>query len=442
MKTKIDKNNIFINFPIRKIQYLKKKKILIDQDIFNCTIYRSAKYKKFFFWKSFNEKKLTSKNNSHKKLQNIPFAVKDIFNTKDFPTQMGTPLYENFTPGNDARAVYNLKNNGALVAGKTVTAEFAVHKLNETLNPHNTLLTPGTSSSGSAVAVALGIVPFALGTQTLGSIIRPASFNGIYGFKPTFGLIPRTGVLKTADTLDQIGFFCIHAEDLKCIFENIIVKGKNYPISFKKLKQKKNKNYKGVFFGNLFFDNFEKENKKKFDKFIEKLKANKIKIKKDYIDKEYFKIHEITELIYNKSLSYNFREEIDRDKEKKISSIFKKMTIKGKNIKMKDYLNGLDFQNFMIKKVDNIFRNYDFIISPSTSGPAPRRGTKENKDSCLIWNFLHLPVINVPIFKEKNNLPFGVQIVFPRYKDYQLLDFISFLLKKKLIPKKNYPCLY
>ena len=94
MKTKIDKNNIFINFPIRKIQYLKKKKILIDQDIFNCTIYRSAKYKKFFFWKSFNEKKLTSKNNSHKKLQNIPFAVKDIFNTKDFPTQMGTPLYE------------------------------------------------------------------------------------------------------------------------------------------------------------------------------------------------------------------------------------------------------------------------------------------------------------------------------------------------------------
>ena len=104
------------------------------------------------------------------------------------------------------------------------------------------------------------------------------------------------------------------------------------------------------------------------------------------------------------------------------------MTIKGKNIKMKDYLNGLDFQNFMIKKVDNIFRNYDFIISPSTSGPAPRRGTKENKDSCLT-EFLHLPH-NVPIFKEKNNLPFGVQIVFPRYKDYQLLDFISFLSKK------------
>ena len=122
--------------------------------------------------------------------EGIPIGIKDIFNTAELPTQMGSPIWKDFTPGNDARAVYHLKRQGANVVGKTVTAEFAVHALNETLNPYDVARTPGTSSSGSAVAVALGTVPFATGTQTAGSIIRPASFCGIYGCKPSFGFIP------------------------------------------------------------------------------------------------------------------------------------------------------------------------------------------------------------------------------------------------------------
>ena len=139
-------------------------------------------------------------------LNGIPFGIKDIFNTQVMPTTMGSPIWAGFVAGNNARSVDSILRKGALSFGKTITAEFAVHALNATLNPYDVSKTPGTSSSGSAVAVALGIVPFALGTQTAGSIIRPASFCGVWGFKPSFGLIPRTGVLKTTDSLDTVGF--------------------------------------------------------------------------------------------------------------------------------------------------------------------------------------------------------------------------------------------
>ena len=164
-------------------------------------------------WECFDRQKLVCQaeqstarirdGNEPRPLEGLPVGVKDIFNTADFPTQMGSPLWQGFTPGNDARVLYDMKRLGAIVPGKTVTAEFAVHSLGKTLNPHAGNRTPGTSSSGSAVAVATGMVSVALGTQTAGSIIRPASFCGVWGCKPSFGLVPRTGTLKTTDS--QIG---------------------------------------------------------------------------------------------------------------------------------------------------------------------------------------------------------------------------------------------
>src|SRR3990167_8157472 len=183
--------------------------------------------------------------NEARLLECIPVGVKDIYNTADFPTQMGSPLWKDFTPGNDARAVYHLKRQGANIVGKTVTAEFAVHALDKTLNPYDATRTPGTSSSGSAVAVSMGMVPAATGTQTAGSIVRPASFCGVYGCKPSFGTIPRTGMLKTTDSLDQIGFFTVHAEDLRRLFDSMRVKGENYPISNAALADESRQKSKG-----------------------------------------------------------------------------------------------------------------------------------------------------------------------------------------------------
>jgi amidase len=140
-------------------------------------------------------------------LKGIPIGVKDIIDTVDMPTGYGSSLYETFRPPRDAACVALARHAGALILGKTVTTEFAYFQPGKTRNPHDPSRTPGGSSSGSAAAVASGMVPLAFGTQTAGSIIRPASFCGCVGYKPTLGLIDRTGVRPFADSLDTVGVF-------------------------------------------------------------------------------------------------------------------------------------------------------------------------------------------------------------------------------------------
>lgn len=170
--------------------------------------------------------------------------MKDVFNTKFLKTEFGSILFKNFLPGNNARLVDIIKEKQGIIFCKTTTAEFAVHHFPEkkTLNPFNKNHITGTSSAGSAVAVACGALPISLATQTAGSIIRPASFCGVIGFKPSFGALDRTGVLKTTDTLDTIGLFSSDIQNLKKIFINLIQYSNQYPYSknfFFKKKVKK-----------------------------------------------------------------------------------------------------------------------------------------------------------------------------------------------------------
>src|SRR3989339_17062 len=146
-------------------------------------------------------------------LQGIPVGVKDIYATVGVPTEMGSPAFAGHIPKNSARVVERLQEQGAFVMGKTVTAECAFLSPGKTSNPWNPLHTPGGSSSGSAAAVAAGFVPAALGTQTNGSVIRPAAFCGVVGFKPTQGFIPIEGALTFSHTLDQPGVFTRGVED-------------------------------------------------------------------------------------------------------------------------------------------------------------------------------------------------------------------------------------
>src|SRR5262245_61852085 len=155
-------------------------------------------------------------------LHGVPVGVKDIIDTADMPTENGSPLYAGRAPARDATVVTMLRAAGAVVMGKTVTTEFATYTPGKTRNPHNAAHTPGGSSSGSAAAVAAGMVPLALGSQTNGSVIRPASFCGVYGFKPTHGLIPRHGVLRTSRTLDTIGVFARTLDDIALLAESVM----------------------------------------------------------------------------------------------------------------------------------------------------------------------------------------------------------------------------
>src|SRR2546425_4750418 len=155
-------------------------------------------------------------------LHGVPVGLKDIIDTADMPTENGSVLHAGRTPSRDATVVTMLRAAGAVIMGKTVTTEFATRTPGKTRNPHNAAHTPGGSSSGSAAAVAAGMVPLALGSQTTGSTIRPASFCGVYGFKPTHGLIPRHGMFMISRTLDHVGLFARTIEDVALIAEQVM----------------------------------------------------------------------------------------------------------------------------------------------------------------------------------------------------------------------------
>jgi len=389
-------------------------------------------------------KESLSKKKPLRLLDGIPVGVKDVFNTIEFPTEMGSQLWQGFTPGNDARIVYYLKNAGGLVAGKTVTAEFAVHALNETLNPHNIEVTPGTSSSGSAVAISLGMVPMTIGTQTAGSIIRPASFCGVYGFKPSFGLLPRTGSLKTTDSLDTVGFFVANPKDLRRGFDALRVHGPNFPISHKLLKdtsrqiKPKDRPWKIALARTHTWGEADAYAKSALLEFAKKLSlVSGVRVSELELPSEFYRSHEIHEIIYGKSLAYYFSEE--QRQSGRISPIMNEMILKGNKITAEDYYLALQIQDALIDKIDRVMSEYDACICLSTSGVAPLRNVMEKRDPSLIWTLTHLPALNVPAFISPDGLPFGLQVVSRKYNDYLMLDFVEFLRTINLIPKGPFP---
>ena len=169
-------------------------------------------------------------------LGGMPIAIKDIIDTADMPTEVGSPIYQGRVPERDAFVVERIKQLGAYVMGKTVTTEFAWSFPGKTRNPHNKNHTPGGSSSGSAAAVAAGFVPAALGTQTMGSIIRPAAFCGVVGYKPSYGLISRRGIHPFANTLDHVGVFARSVADAGFLAHLLMGFGSKKKITYRMLR--------------------------------------------------------------------------------------------------------------------------------------------------------------------------------------------------------------
>lgn len=390
-----------------------------------------------------NEAALVDTSKPLRGLEAIPMGVKDNMNTEDFATQMGSKLWKDFTPGNDARVVFNAKREGALVAGKTVTAEFAVHALDKTVNPHNPLYNPGTSSSGSAAAIATNMVQVALGTQTAGSIVRPASYCGVYGVKPSFGLIARTGILKTTDTLDSIGFFVRHFADYERVLGALRVEGPNYPVSYAALRQfgaqlPKSQWRVALVKPTSCWEHATDEAKAALDNWAKKLGAvdgvtvNEVSLP-DLLDEA----HRIHATIYNKTLSYYFQGEYQSKED--VSPIMATLIEAGQGITPQQYIDAMKAQEACIDAITPWFNDYDVIITLSTAGPAPLRDAPEPPDSALIWTMLHLPVVSAPAFTASNGMPFGLQLVGPKYSDYQLGQFVQRCIDAELLPVQNSP---
>lgn len=399
--------------------------------------------KKFNFAEDFDKKFIFSqlknilKKKKKGKLHLIPIGLKDIINTQNLKTSFGLPGMKNFTPGNNARLVDDLIESDSLIFTKTTTAEFAVHFIDKkkNINPYHKDSIAGTSSTGSAIAVAIDALPITIGTQTGGSILRPASYCGIIGFKPTFGAIDRTGVLKTNDSLDTVGIFSksiIAIEDTfntLSRFNNDYPWTKNYLENLKKFKKRRSHKV-GIFNKNFkLINNFDKRILDFTNQFLKKnsnLKIFEINNHLNLISK----IHHHHDIIYRKSLHYY------SDKSglinKRISQELKNYLFYGKKISAKNYLKSLDFKSHCNKIFDNFFHdNYDFIIVPTTSSIAPRIREYEKNDTCLIWSFLGYPCITLPIKKKSiNKMPFGLMIIANKYNDLSLLNFSKNIYKK------------
>lgn len=374
-----------------------------------------------------------------KSLWGAPFGVKDVFNTADLPTWMGSPIWEGFTPGNDARVVAHLRWAGGVMFGKTVTAEFAVHHPGPTVNPHNPEYSPGTSSSGSAAAVASMMTPLALGTQTAGSTIRPASYCGVYGLKPSFGVVPRTGILKTLDTLDHVSFFARSPQDLELLFEVSRVRGANHPYIHERIDKWSLERLQKPFRVGFVHGPAWKEAEPYAQEAIRTLADRwsddpDIRLEEVVLPDAFNEAHDVHHLVYTKALSYYFKEEYEQNKNL-LSDVFREMIEVGRKITPEMYWEGIERQKNLQAQLDEFFDDYDIILNLSTSGEAPKGlFGRDKKDCCLIWTLCHVPTVNLPVFKSPNGLPFGAQAVSRRYNDRGLLAFIQVMQNKGLVP--------
>ena len=365
----------------------------------------------------------------------VPVGLKDIFNTIDMPTQMGSPIWDGFTPGNDARVVHYLRQAGAVFPGKTVTAEFAVHAPGPTRNPHHLDHMPGTSSSGSAAAVAAGMVPLGLGTQTAGSTIRPSSYCGIYGLKPSFGLIPRTGMLKTTDSLDTVGLLARSVDDLELFLEITRVHGMDYPLSHEALNDPARRNKgNGPWRVGVLLDGPKRQYSEPYarqalEDFGKRLSGvPEIVVEPVTLPASFSRAHDIHTKIYDRTLAYYFRDEFEANT--LVSPIMYEIVQRGNAVTLDEYKVALDEQASLSRELDEFLvrSRYDIILDLATGGEAPYGlDSNDRLDHCLIWTLCGVPAVNLPVFTGPNGLPFGAQIFSRRYNDYLVLNFARHL---------------
>jgi Asp-tRNA(Asn)/Glu-tRNA(Gln) amidotransferase A subunit family amidase len=372
-------------------------------------------------------------------------GIKDIFNTVDMPTQMGSPLWKGFSPGNDARVVHYLRMADAIIPGKTVTAEFAVHTPGPTRNPHNPEYMAGTSSTGSAVAVAANMVPLSIGTQTAGSTIRPASYTGIFGYKPSFGLLPRTAMLKTTDSLDTVGMFSRSVRDLRLLFDIMRVKGVDYPINEMMLSDASRQTREGVWKVGVvrgpkweYAESYAQDNLLLFS---EKLNGAKdIEVEEIPLFENIKRVHDLHSILYDRTLAYYFKEEFQQ--ETLVSDAMYAIIEHGNEISLEQYISALEEQANIAREFDDFLveNNIDILLDLSTGGEALKGlDSIDRPDHCLIWTFCGIPAISLPVFIGPHNLPYGVQVVSRKFNDYLLLSFAEKLSHLGLIPDATYP---
>ncbi len=359
-------------------------------------------------------------------LHGVPVGVKDILDTKDMPTENGTVLHAGRRPPEDAAAVSQLREAGAVILGKTVTTELAVYSPGKTRNPHDPERTPGGSSSGSAAAVAAFMAPLAVGTQSNGSVIRPASYCGVYGYKPSHGLISRHGVLRQSRPLDQVGVFARTVLDAALVAEQIMsfdgrdpdMRPGSRPALAGPLDEGTPVLPRLAFVKTPVWDQADGDTREAFAGLVARLGEHVVEVELPGMFQDAVGLHRS---IMEADLAASYEREYAQGRER-LSPVLREMIERGQRVTAGEYRQALGRVPALARALGEVFGRHEAIVTPATTGVAPvGLDSTGSPIFCTIWTLCGMPAITLPVLKGAHGMPMGAQLVGARGDDARLL---------------------
>jgi Asp-tRNA(Asn)/Glu-tRNA(Gln) amidotransferase A subunit family amidase len=359
-------------------------------------------------------------------LHGVPIGVKDVFDTADMPTELGSPVWAGRTPRRDAAVVSRLRAAGAVILGKTVTTEYAYYHPGKTTNPHDPERTPGGSSSGSAAAVAAHMVPGAVGSQTNGSVIRPAAFCGVVGLKPTHGLIPRSGALLLSRTLDHVGVFARSVEDAALLAETLVgfdaedpdtrpVAG---PPLWSVATSEPPLTPRLALVRTGAWDRAEPVMSEAMTELVEALGDAVAEVE---LGPSFAPVIEMHRTIMEVEMAHNLRRDYERAGDR-FSPALRDLMERGRRYTAVDYAAAVAAIPALNAALEPLFDEFDAILTPAAPGEAPQGlASTGNPIFCTPWTYLGTPAVTLPLLASPAGMPIGVQLVARRGNDARLL---------------------
>lgn len=345
------------------------------------------------------------------RLHGIPVGVKDVLDTADLPTEYGSPIYRGNRTMSDAACVAQVRELGGVILGKTVTTEFATRHPNKTRNPHNPRHTPGGSSQGSAAAVADWMVPLAFGTQTTSSVIRPAAYCGVVGYKPSFGLVNRAGLKTLSDSFDHIGTLTRTVPDAALLVEEL----SGTPVTaFHAVSRMKPRI---GFCRTPYWDKADRPTREALEQAVPRLERAGARMTAIDLDGEFARLVEVQETISSYEMFRALAYERTRFPEL-ISEALMGRLLGGGRVTRERFEEAQAIAQRCRSRLDDVHRDCDALLAPSAMGEAPE-GLASTGDPVFgaSWTVLHCPAVTVPVFRGPRGLPIGAQVIGPLGKD-------------------------
>jgi amidase len=363
------------------------------------------------------------KNSTKGVLAGVPFGVKDIIDSGDMPSQYGSQIYSGYQPRADAACIALARKADAVLLGKTVTTEFANYQPARTRHPLDLSRTPGGSSSGSAAAVADDMVPLAIGTQTTGSTVKPASFCGVFAYRPTYADISVVGNKTSVGSFDTLGLLARSIQDI-ALFRDVLLNVKPAPV------EELARPPRIGFCRTHLWNGLEPSTQRLFEDAAGVLRAAGATVDDITLPARFEQLNDAHRKISGFEFARNYTWEIENHWNE-ISEVLRNGRIKdGLNCTYEDYLDARTRAERARVQLDDIFAGYDAFLTSPVLGEAPvGHNTTGDSRMCMMWTLLHVPVVTLPVFRGPAGMPIGLQLVARRNSDRHLFNIAHWVLR-------------